>query len=183
MHSTMASQRCVLLVDGSNLFFKLRNLGLSNLLQFDFAGFGAYLAGEHTLIRAGYYIGEIRRGQSEQSQRLYDDQQRLLSHLLNHGWYYRLGYLLRSDGVFHEKGVDVHLAVDMLVAAFKEPYERIILVSSDTDLIPAIEQAKVEGKHIEYVGFAHKPSFALVRTASSAHLLAKQDVLAFISPR
>ena len=45
------------------------------------------------------------------------------------------------------------MAVDMLIATYENQCDRIILVSSDTDLLPAIKQAKRKGKEVEYVGF------------------------------
>lgn len=74
----------------------------------------------------------------------------------------------------------MHIAVDMLVAAYENTCDRIILVSSDTDLEPAIEKAKEKGKIVEYVGFSHKPSVAMVRFCSESRLLTKEDVLPFI---
>lgn len=40
----------------------------------------------------------------------------------------------------------------MLVAAYENLCDRIILVSSDTDLIPAIKKTQEKGKIVEYVG-------------------------------
>jgi uncharacterized LabA/DUF88 family protein len=51
----------------------------------------------------------------------------------------------------------VKLAVDILVAAYENLCNRVYLVSSDTDLLPAIKKAQEKGKKIEYVGFSHKP--------------------------
>ena len=93
------------------------------------------------------------------------------------------GYLLKNDDVFHEKGVDVHIAVDMLVAAYENLCDRILIVSSDTDLEPAIEKVKIKGKIIEYVGFSHKASMIMVRFCSASRLLSKEDVLPFIKNR
>ena len=56
----------------------------------------------------------------------------------------------------------------------------VILVSSDTDLLPAILKAKEKGKIIEYIGFSHKPSVAMVASCSSSRLLAKEDMGKFI---
>ena len=87
---------------------------------------------------------------------------------------------MKNNGIYHEKGVDVHIAVDMLTAAFENEADRIILVSSDTDLEPATEKAKKKGKIIEYVGFSHKASVAMVRFCSESTLLKKEDLLEFI---
>src|SRR5436309_2906292 len=127
----MQQERCLILIDGSNLYFKLKELELHRL-SFDFSAFCRLLAGNKTIIRSVYHVGEVRTDGTEKSQRLYNNQQKLIAHLKKHGMYYTFGYLLKSKGVYHEKGVDVHLAVDMLVAAYENLCERILLVSSDS---------------------------------------------------
>lgn len=109
------------------------------------------------------------------------NQQKLSSHLKRHQFRYSLGFLLKSDGRFHEKGVDVNIAVDILVATYENLCESIILVSSDTDLLPAIKKAKEKGKKVEYVGFSHQPSLAMVANCSTSRLLTKEDLQKFLS--
>jgi uncharacterized protein (TIGR00288 family) len=84
--------------------------------------------------------------------------------------------LLKSDGVFHEKGVDVNIAVDMLVATYENLADTIYLVSSDTDLIPAIQKTQQKGKKVVYVGFSHKLSYALVATCKETRTLTKDTL-------
>lgn len=60
----------------------------------------------------------------------------------------------RSSYKLQEKGVDVGLAVDLVSDALTKQVSHIILLSSDTDLIPAINSAKQNYKvKITYVGF------------------------------
>jgi len=66
-----------------------------------------------------------------------------------------------------------------LVATYENLCDRIILVSSDTDLAPAIKKAQQKGKIVEYVGFSHKPSVAMVRFCKESHVLTKEDILPF----
>lgn len=84
-----------------------------------------------------------------------------------------------SDGKFHEKGVDVQIAVDMVRGAIKSEYDICYLISSDTDLLPAIQTAKDEGKKIIYVGFENFISRALSKNCSSYILLKKSQILKF----
>lgn len=86
---------------------------------------------------------------------------------------------MKNDGVYHEKGVDVKIAVDLLVGAYENLYDTAVLISSDTDLIPAIEKIKQLGKVIEYIGFSHKPSHGLIRSATETRLLTKNDMKEF----
>ena len=172
----MTKQKCIILIDGSNFYFKLKDLGLHNLLEFDFSGFAKMLAGKDKIVSITYYVGKIRTDGTEKTQRLFSNQRKLLAHLKKHNLKYSLGYLMKSDGKYHEKGVDVNIAVDMLVATYENLCDRIILISSDTDLLPAIIKAKEKGMFIEYVGFSHKPSVAMVATCSQSRLLRKEDL-------
>jgi len=75
-----------------------------------------------------------------------------------------------------EKGVDVLIAVDMLTGAYENSYNKVILISSDTDLLPAILKVKKLGKEIEYVGFGHMASHAMIDNCSSSYLLRKESI-------
>jgi len=86
---------------------------------------------------------------------------------------------MRTGDSYHEKGVDVKMAVDMLVGAYENIYDTVILISSDTDLVPAIRKVKQKGKKIEYVGFAHEPSLGIKRYSTVTKLLSKQDLQQF----
>lgn len=91
-----------------------------------------------------------------------------------------MGYLLKNDGKFHEKGVDIQIAVDLLVVAYEDSADRIILVSSDTDLIPAIRKAQEKEKIVEYLGFSHQKSIALVSECTESRLLKLDDIEQFL---
>lgn len=171
--------RCIVLIDGSNFYFKLKDLKLHSLLEFDFSGFTKQLVGTGSIVECVYYIGAVMTDGTERTQKLFNAQRRLLSRLRKSRVRFSLGYLLKSDGRFHEKGVDVNIAVDILVATYENKCEKIILVSSDTDLLPAVKKAKEKGKQIEYIGFSHQPSLAMVANCSSSRLLTKNDLVVF----
>lgn len=177
----MKKQKYIILIDGSNFYFKLKDLQLHNLLNFDFSSFSKKLVGEgNEIVHATYYVGKIRTDGTEKTKRMFDNQQKLISHLKKHNFKYSLGYLMKNDGVYHEKGVDVNIAVDILVATYEDTCDRIILVSSDTDLLPAVNKAREKGKIVEYVGFSHRLSVAMVARCSESHLLKKEDLDPFV---
>lgn len=176
----MVQKRCIVFIDGSNLYFKLKDLKLHNLLNFNFSDFAKKLTGKDKLADFVYYVGKIRTDGSEKTKQLFDNQQKLIAHLKKHKCKYSFGYLSKSGGVFHEKGVDVNIAVDMLVATYENTCDRIILVSSDTDLLPAIKKAREKGRIVEYVGFSHMPSVAMVANCSQSRLLTKEDILPLV---
>ena len=177
----MAQERCLILIDGSNFFFKLKNLHLHNLLSFDFTAFSHFFCRGGTAVGATYFVGKVRTDGSEKTKQLQANQQKLLQHLIKHHYRYALGYLMKSDGVFHEKGVDVEIAVAMLVAAYENLTDRILLVSSDTDLLPAIKKAQEKGKSVEYIGFSHQASLALIASCRKSRLLDKADLQPFVA--
>lgn len=177
------SKKAIILVDGSNFYFKMKDLKLHNFIDFNFSKFFKYLAGKNKLISSTYYIGKIRTDESKKSQILFNKQRKLLAHLKKHKTKYSLGYLLKSDGKYHEKGVDVQMAVDILVAAYENLADHIILVSSDTDLIPSIRKAQQLGKIVEYIGFSHQKSIALVAECKETRLLKLEDIEQFLEKK
>jgi hypothetical protein len=46
----MAKKKCIVQIDGSNFYFKLKNLHLQNLLKFDFSSFAGMLTGDGELV-------------------------------------------------------------------------------------------------------------------------------------
>lgn len=169
-----------MLIDGSNFYFKLKDLQLHKLLGFNFSKFATFLIRSHKLTGAKYYVGRVRQDGTKHADKLLANQQKLIENLKRHKFRYELGYILKSGKAYHEKGVDVNIAVDMLVATYENLCDRIILVSSDTDLAPAINKAQEKGKIVEYVGFSHKPSVAMVRFCKESRLLAKEDLEPFL---
>lgn len=66
-------------------------------------------------------------------------------------WYHPTGVDRYGMEVFEarEKGIDVQLAIDMVMGAMRDEYDVCILFSADTDLVPALEAARTLGKHVE----------------------------------
>jgi uncharacterized LabA/DUF88 family protein len=172
-------QRCLVFIDGSNFYFKLKDLRLHSLLEFNFSKFTKFLIRSEKLIGAKYYVGRVRQDGTEHVDKMLANQQKLFENLKKHKIRYELGYILKSGKEYHEKGVDVN----MLVAVYENLCDRIILVSSDTDLAPAINKAQEKGKIVEYVGFSHKPSVAMVRFCKESRLLVKEDLEAFVKTK
>lgn len=173
-------QTCLVLIDGSNFYFKLKELGIKNILNFDISKLITTLAEKRKITETIYYVGKIRQDGTAKTDKLLDAQQKLLTILRNQRIKYKLGYLLKNKDKFHEKGVDVQIAVDIVVAAYEKLANRIILISSDTDLAPAIKIARKKGLVIEYIGFKHKPSIAMKRFCDKTRLLTKEDLEQFL---
>jgi len=74
-----------------------------------------------------------------------------------------------------EKGVDVRLAVDLLLAA--EAGSQVVLVSSDSDIIPAVNAAKTKNADISYVGFDFLNNDALSVASDRTYTIKSEQVI------
>lgn len=174
--------RAYVVIDGGNLYYKLKakQIGIKNTLTFNYKKFILWLVKTNKIIGCCYYVGQIREEQgNKKSKILKRDQDKLFSILRKQEIRVETGYIMKSGGEYHEKGVDVRMAVDMCMKAVRNEYDRLILISSDTDLIPAIKEVRSLKKHVEYVGFDFNPSFAMIRFSDSRTLLKKEDLLPF----
>lgn len=173
-------RRVFIIIDGSNFYFKLKELGFKDLLQFNFSSLIRILnSRNYQLTKVVYYIGKVKTSNNEKTKKLHASQQQLFAYLRKHHIHYSLGYLLKTQGKFHEKGVDVNMAVDILVNTYENLCDHFIILSSDTDLLPAIKKAREKGKTIEYIGFSHQPSLAMIAKSNSSRLLTKEDLAVF----
>lgn len=141
----MVKKKILVQFDGSNFYNKVKRIDPNiHLTEFDYAGLTKSLSKDKPQ-QIIYYVGEIRKYPgNKKSQTLYSSQQKVFTHLRNQNIDIKLGYLLMSGGKFHEKGVDVQIAVDIVRGAIKNEYDICYLISSDTDLLPAISTAKVD---------------------------------------
>jgi uncharacterized LabA/DUF88 family protein len=78
---------------------------------------------------------------------------------------------------FQEKGVDVKIAVDIVLDSHISKIAKMVVVSSDTDLLPAIGAALEKDKHIIYVGFSDKLTNALLNTASETQIIRDPEII------
>jgi uncharacterized LabA/DUF88 family protein len=63
-----------------------------------------------------------------------------------------------------EKGVDVGLAVRLVLES--KPEADLVLISSDTDLLPAVKSAIHAGSKITYIGYETQPILSLIKESS-----------------
>ena len=179
--TTNAEERVAVYFDGSNTYNKLKALGLpEDDKRFDFSAFVSHIVGERKLISKRYYVGIVRNHDlSEKSEKLVRKQQQFLETLRSTDFEVKPGRIMYDGGRIREKGVDVKLAVDLVIGASDNLYDTAVVVSSDTDLIPAIKYARYKKKNVEYVGFAGEPSLGMIKECGSQRLFAKEDLLPF----
>jgi uncharacterized protein (TIGR00288 family) len=175
--------RVIVIIDGSNFYHKIKSLGISKSSSFNFKGLIKLLVGKRNLVNCIYYIGVIRVYKNDEKElKLKKGQLFLFNNLLNQNISIEKGFLLSDNtGRYHEKGVDVKMAVDLLIGAYEDTYDTAILLSSDTDLIPAIKKIREKGKNLEYIGFENQPSKAIRQYATKTRFLTKKEVEKFAS--
>lgn len=78
---------------------------------------------------------------------------------------------------FQEKGVDVGIAVDMIVDAYENNYEQVVILSSDTDLIPAIKVAKNRISEFVYLGFSDKLTNAINSQVTKTETIRDSEII------
>ncbi len=173
-------EKVAIIFDGSNFYhiLKNKNVGIQGTLRYQYRKIAESLANGREIISIKYYVGIARfdKNNPEQSQRLVSGQQKLFVKLEEQNIKLVRGYMMKNDGAYHEKGVDVKIAVDMMIGAYENLYDTVILISSDTDLIPAIEKVIKLKKKVEYIGLSYRPSFGLMKKVSETKLLTKNDL-------
>jgi len=113
---------------------------------------------------------------------MYADQQRLFKELIRQNIEIILGQLIQHrDGTYHEKGVDVRLAVEMIRLARQDKYDIAYLLSSDTDLVPAVEEVLSFNKKVKYIGAADSQSFGLSKVTGNYLILRLEDIEDFLN--
>ena len=153
------------------------------LLDFNYQEFSRNLIKDFVLVEVRYYIGAVKRqnGQNkEKSEKLYANQQKLLAKLQQQNIPTILGNLIQHpDKSFHEKGVDVRIAVEMIRLARENKYDLSYLLSSDTDLVPAVEEVRSLNKMVYYVGTSKGQSFGLTKSSDYTILLRDEDIMPY----
>lgn len=83
----------------------------------------------------------------------------------------------KKKTIFHEKGVDVKIAVDMVADVCDKKIKSAILCSSDSDLQPAVKEVKTRGIELIYLGFEISPNKGLSYTTNRTILIRNSEVL------
>ncbi len=125
-------ERVFIIIDGNNFYHRLKELNFKKLLNFDYEKFAQFLSGKREIVLKKYYIGAGREEpDNPKSKELMAGQQKLLTKLQRGGWEIGLGELLKTGNFYHEKGVDVLIAVDLLVGAYENKYDYGLITHSD----------------------------------------------------
>jgi uncharacterized LabA/DUF88 family protein len=123
----------------------------------------------------------------EESNALMDSYRSLGGHLHREGFEVIRAGVLRADyrspndkkPKYREKGVDVSLAVGMVITACDNLADTIFLVASDSDYQPAVAEVRARNKRVVYVGFEINPNLGLKAKTDAHIIIPNTDVLRF----
>lgn len=211
--------RVCIFIDAGNLYhLVLKKININNL-EFDFEGLAQWLVNNRTLVDNGkrYYSGSVREKTNDlKSKQALAKQNKLFTQLKKQGWEIKTSKLrfrkekiiidqrvtdykrLLKKGIkeieyerWREKGIDVKLATDLIVGAVDNKYDTAIVVSSDSDLVPAIDWIRKRKKRrVEYIGFSiadlanknnpTRPSQTIISYSDIQRVLIVTDIKKFI---
>lgn len=199
----------------------LKKLGVQEL-DFDFEKFVDFLANGREVSQMGkrFYVGTVREKEGDlKSKEAMSRQTSLFTILRLNKWEIKTSKLktrreeividsrvvdyqkLLKLGVKtitierqREKGIDVKLATDLIVGAVDNKYDTAIIVSSDSDLIPAIDWVRFRlEKKVEYIGFSildkkggsnnTVPLVSLISRTDIQRTLVESDMRQFVTQR
>ncbi len=136
-------EKAAVFIDGGFFGKVLEDLGS---LHIDYALFSDNLCGEYRRLRSYYYDCLPFRSEppTNEEQIRYSRKQSFIDRLqLLPRFEVRLGRLARrGNGEFQQKGVDVLFSVDVVRMSWAKQIDRSIIVTGDSDFVPAVAAAK-----------------------------------------
>lgn len=177
------AERVCVFIDGSN-FYHMCKESLDRT-DVDLGAFAGFLVGsDRTLVRTYYYTCKLPPDHPEPARQA---KEKFLGALDRVAYLeVRLGKLVSrttrcrscnaEETRYTEKGVDMHIGVDMLSGASKSLYDTAVLVTGDADLVDAVKAVKDLGKHVEVAAFARGRARELVQAADVLRDLTPTDM-------
>lgn len=89
----------------------------------------------------------------------------------------------RRTMILQEKGVDVRMATEMVLAAVHDNAKTIVVLSSDADMIPALEVVKRSGTKIIYMCFEEERNEALAIVSDQTVTYSRQNIIDAYRPQ
>lgn len=186
--------RRIVLIDGENLVYGLRHMlgdeankaPRSHVDGFNFRGLIEELLSDNMPSQILWFGARLRKyTMSEEllkkSERAIRTQGSFMNQIQNQKIHFiKVGYLRARESdpcescdhqtwKLTEKGVDVGLAVRMITEADKDT--EIVVVSADTDLLPAFNASSKLGARIMHIGYEFRPVHALIRSSDKSRTI------------
>ena len=156
--------RVSIFIDGNNLYFGLKRIyGGGNLGDFNFEKFCKFLSGEDEIVNIFYYNAALDRSRNFEK---YKSQQEFFRKLekipkFNLVLCNLMKRCVRNECCYVLKEDDIHLAVDLVVGAYDDLYDKAVIVSGDGDFVPAVLAVREKNKIIFNACFKKSSSVKL----------------------
>ncbi|MBI5123766.1 NYN domain-containing protein [Candidatus Roizmanbacteria bacterium] len=185
----------VLFIDGENFIHKIEDVlkrhpegNKVDVASLDFNKIFRGPLQEYKITRRIFYAAKLHfhPETKEKSEKLLKTQRKLRNTLLHQKFEFLIAGNVRSqeisvDGktkiIFREKGVDVKIAVDLVSMAADKLLKTAILCSSDSDLQPAVQEARKRKVEVVYLGFEIQPNKGLSYTTNRTLLFRNAEIL------
>ena len=171
-------KRLAIYIDGSNFYFSVKK---SFNLKIDIEKLCKKLTVNEDLIKINYYIAPLNQKthpkQYAEQQKFFDTLRKIENLNIVFG---RLEKRKRKGGAYYiEKASDVNLALDLVLDAQKDIYDKAYLISNDGDFSGAVSAAKDFNKKIVYVAIGNKKSIShhLKKVASQTFYITRNFIL------
>jgi len=186
--------RRLVIIDGENLVYGLRHMlgddkskaARSAIDNFDFRGLIEEMLADNLPSEILWFGARLRlydqtNELKRKSQEAISSQAKFMNHIQNQKIHFiKVGYLRAResdpcDKCSHqtwkltEKGVDVGLAVRMVTEANKDT--ELVVISADTDLLPAFRAAKASEAKVMHIGYEFRPVHALYNLADTSRTI------------
>lgn len=178
------SKRVAAFVDGSNLFG-----GMAEILKpgeyFKFSEFIAVIEEKIKIDQINFYGTYMRADQktTEKSKLLALAQKEFFDStkdIKNLDFYH--GHFSKTSG--KEKGIDMHMGIDMAIGACTNTYDVAMVVTGDADLLYAVETVRRFDKKAVLVCLSSRIAMAIAFIASDRLIINSQDYFATkLSPK
>jgi uncharacterized LabA/DUF88 family protein len=197
----MNTRETVLFIDGENFLFSvaevLKNTNRikhkSQITRLSINSLVSSALKDFNVGKVKFYAGKIHIPNDvpelvEKSKIVAETQRRLKRYLTNENIEFILsGHVRLQDtkvnhrgklhGVFKEKGTDVKIAVDMISLSCDSLIEVALLLSSDSDMQPAVKEMIKRGVTVVYIGFENHVNVGLSKTTSKTVILRQSEIL------
>jgi uncharacterized LabA/DUF88 family protein len=189
-------EQTILFIDGENFVYKIEEVlkrksikkESVDITSLDFNKLFELPLKDFKITRKIFYSAKLNfyPETKDKSNELIKNQRRLKNNLIKQGFEFITAGNVRGQkitvdhktkNIFREKGVDVRLAVDLVTLACDKLLKTAILCSSDSDLQPAVKEAKNRNIEVVYLGFEVNPNKGLTYTTNRTILFRDSEIL------
>jgi uncharacterized LabA/DUF88 family protein len=174
--------------DGQNIHHTMKRVGVESY-DFDFRGFCVDFVKNWSVTELSIkYYGaifprEIDEYKHHRDSNFHDHLEKKQKVIVRKG---KFNFDRSGKNIYppHEKGVDVLLAVDLIVDGFHGKYDQAIIVSNDTDLIPAIcEAKKTRSSGVKIHNLSTNPLHDFRQNCDNCFMIHERKLKKFNSPQ